>query len=278
MYVQCVSCVRKYRFDPAAVPAGGASAVCKGCGARLPVAPRDNAEADAARPPVTKAAHQKELKWYARSDELLRGMGYQRKTAEYNMLFFMLREFRKRLGITFFDMGCSVRLKRVDRELAYNRLSFFGDCCVAPVPGGPPSCIPDLLCGMAEVLRAKDSARRFCADELLRVAYPDSFPVLVRFVLGVGFETSYAETVYGSAVQIDIGLDAVRELPEGYDGADLERRARVEISRVPIETGALPLAELLAPGLHLRPGRDPDLRCASPVLDALLAHYAGGAD
>jgi hypothetical protein len=277
MYVQCVSCARKYRFNPASVPPGGASAVCKGCGTRLPVAPRGNVEGDATRPPVTKAAHQKELKWYARMEELLRAMGFERKTAEYNMMFFMLREFRKRLGITFFDMGCSARVKRVDRELAYARLSFFGDCCVPPVPGGPQSCIPDLLCGMADVLRAKDSARRFSMAELLRVVYPDSFPVLVRFVLGVGFETSHGETLYGGAVQIDIGLDAVRDLPEGYDGADLERRARVEISRVPIETGQMPLRELATPGLHLRPERDPDLRCVCPALDALLAHYAGRA-
>lgn len=273
MYVQCVSCRKKYRLDPARIPPGGGAVSCKGCGVKLRVTPRDNVEADATRMPVTKAAHQKEVKWHDRSGAMLRSMGYEHKTAEYNMMFFLLREFRKRLGITFFDMGCSARVKHVDRELMYNRLSFFGDCCVPPFPGGAQSCLPDLLGGMAEVLRAKDSARRYCVDELLRVAYPDSFPVLMRFVLGVGFEASYGEMVYGSAVQVDIALDAVRELPDQYDCTDLERRARIEISRAPIETGRLTLGELMTPGVHLNPERDPDLRCACPVVDGLLRHY-----
>jgi len=274
MYVQCVQCTKKYKLSPGSIPLGGAAITCKGCAQKLFIEPRDRVEGDMTRIPVTKAQHKKEVKWFHRSEEIIKEMGYEKKTAEYNMLFFFLREFRKRFGITFFDLNCNVRVKVIDRELMYNRLSFFGNCCVPPLKDNSfESCIPGILGGIAEVLRAKDSSGRFSVANSLRVAYPDSFPSLVRFVFGASFEASYGEMVYGNAVQVDISMDKIRALPDNYQGEDLGEHARIEVSRVPIETGRLTFRELTTPGLFVNPDPDPDLRCNDPAVARLVERF-----
>lgn len=274
MYVQCVACTKKYKIKAESIPHQGAVVTCKGCGAKLRIGPRENLEGDHTKIPVTKRKHQKEVKWYGRTEESIKQMGYEKKTAEYNTLFYFQREIRKRFGITFFDIDIKARLKTVDRELMYNRLSFMGPCCVPPTDNAFESCISGLLGAMAAVLRGKDSAGRFTEDEVLRVAYKDSFPVLYRFGYGASFEASYGEVLYGNAVQVDISLDRIRELPDDYDGTDLHKVARVELSRVPIETGSMTLRELSTPGLHVNAEPDPDLRCTDKNVAKIIKRFS----
>ncbi|WP_461210217.1 zinc-ribbon domain-containing protein [Desulfocurvus sp. DL9XJH121] len=273
MYIQCVECRKKFKVKAGAIPPQGAEVPCKGCGGTLRVEPRNNLEGDLTKIPVTKRKHQKEVKWYARMGEMLRGFGYESKTREYNLLFQLMREYRKRFGITFFDITCQARVARVDRELCYNVLEFSGECCSLPVDG-VDSCVASMMEGTAEVLRAKDSGGYFACEPVMRVAYEDSFPTVLKFCLGAAFETSYGETAYGNAARIDVSMDALRRLPPVLAAEDIPQYARVEMGLFPLDSGRLTFAQRTAPGLIVHRDPDPEMRCASPLAARLVERYA----
>lgn len=272
MYIQCVQCQKKYKIKAGAIPPQGAAVPCKGCGQKIIVAPRDNLAGDHTRIPVTKRKHQKEVKWYARMQDMIKGFGYERATSEYNMLFSLMREYRKRFGITFFDLTCKARVTQVDRELRYNVLEFSGEGCVPPVDG-VESFLASMMEGTGDVLRGKDSAGGFTAEPVMRVAYDDSFPAMAKFCLDAAFETSYGETIYGNAVRVDISMDNLREVPLGLDPGDIPKYARVEIGRFPLDTGRLTFAQRTAPGLIVHHDPDPELRCSNPLVARLIERY-----
>lgn len=273
MYIQCVRCRKKYRVKAEAIPLQGAAITCSGCGEKIRVGPRDNIEGDMTKIPVTKRKHAKEVKWYTRMEEMIKGFGYERKTQEFNLLFNLMREYRKRFGITFFDITCSARLARVDRELCYNVLEFSGEVCAPPLDG-VESCVASMMEGAAEVLRGKDSAGKFSCEPVMRVAYEDSFPALLKFSLDAGFETTYGETLFGNAVRVDVSMDALREVPPKLEPGDISRYARVEMARYPVDTGRLTFAERTAPGLIVHPEPDPELRCSNPLVGKLITAYS----
>ena len=273
MYIQCVHCRKKFKVKSGAIPLQGAAITCKGCGGKIRVAPRNNLEGDLTKIPVTKRKHQKEVKWYARMEEMIKGFGFEKKTREYNLLFNLMREYRKRFGITFFDITCSARVTRVDRELCYNVLEFSGECCVPPMDG-VDSCIASMMEGTGEVLRGKDSAGAFTSEPVMRVAYEDSFPAMVKFCLDAAFETSYGETIYGNAVRVDISLDALRGLPVPLPPEDIAKYARVEIALHPVDTGRLTFAQRTTPGLHVDSESDPELRCSNALVSKLIEIYS----
>lgn len=273
MIVQCVTCQKKYRLKAEAVPESGAKVSCSGgCGKALIISPRKNLVADATGIPVTKRKHQKEVKWFGRMAQLLRDWGYEKKTAEYNMLFYFLRELRKRRGITFFDISCATALMRYDRELKYNCLAFMGACCVPP-RDGVESCVPDIILALAEALRGHDSAGVFTVDAVMTTPYEDSFPAVFSFVHGAQFAASWGEQVYGSVTEVLISADAVREIPPDFDFSRLHEVARVEVSRAPVDNGRLSFRDKVAPARIVNPEPDPELRCADKELKKLLEGY-----
>lgn len=273
MYIQCVQCQKKYKIKAGAIPEQGAAVPCKGCGGKIIVTPRDNLAGDQTKIPVTKRKHQKEVKWYARMQEMIRGFGYEKTTSEYNMLFALMKEYRKRFGITFFDLTCKARVAAVDRELCYNVLEFSGEGCVPPVDG-VDSILASMMEGTGDVLRGKDSSGAFMAEPVMRVTYDDSFPAMLKFCLDAAFETSYGETMYGNAVRVDISLDKLREVPLPLDPADIPKYARVEIARFPLDTGRLTFAQRTTPGLHVHQDTDPELRCGNPLVTKLIKAYS----
>lgn len=273
MYIQCVDCCKKLKIKSGSIPSQGAVVSCPGCGGKLRVEPRDNQEGDQTIIPVTKRKHLKEVKWHDRMTSMLKGFGYQPKTREFNLLFSLMKEYRKRFGITFFDITCSARLARVDRELAYNVLEFSGKCCVPPAEGFE-SCVASMVEGTAEVLNGRDSSGRYAVEPLMRVYYPDSFPALIKFSLDAGFETSYGEVIYGNAVRIDLALDNLRKVRTPFDGKDLVRFARIEMARYPVDTGRLTFALRTTPGLHVHADPDPELRCADAGVLSLIEQYS----
>ncbi|MBU1001074.1 MAG: hypothetical protein KKE73_00960 [Proteobacteria bacterium] len=273
MYIQCVDCCKKMKVKSGSIPPTGAVVSCPGCGSKLRVDLRDNQEGDLTKMPVTKSKHLKEVKWHDRMNELIKGFGYQLKTREFNLLFTLMKEYRKRFGITFFDITTSARMARVDRELAYNVLEFSGKCCV-PSAEGFESCVASMIEGTAEVLNSKDSTGRYTVEPLLRVYYPDSFPAVFKFSLDAGFETSYGETLYGNAVRIDLSLDNLRKMRAPFDGKDLVQFARIEMARFPVDTGRLTFAQRTTPGLHVHADPDPELRCGDPQVLSLIKQYS----
>ncbi|BBD08178.1 hypothetical protein [Desulfovibrio ferrophilus] len=273
MYIQCLDCRKKLKVKSGSIPYQGAVVSCPGCGGKLKVAPRDNQEADMTKIPVNKRKHKKEVKWHDRMTEMIRGFGYQSKTHEFNMLFSLMKEYRKRFGITFFDITCSARLAHVDRELAYNVLEFSGKCCVPPA-NGFESCVASMIEGTSEVLNSKDSTGRYTVEPVMRVQYPDSFPALIKFSLDAAFETSYGEVLYGNAVRIDLSLDNLRSVRAPFDGKDLVRYARIEMARYPVDTGRLTFAQRTTPGLHVHTEPDPELRCGDPDVLSLIEQYS----
>lgn len=273
MYIQCLDCRKKLKVKSGSIPHQGAMISCPGCGGKLKVEPRDNQEGDMTTISVNKRKHKKEVKWHGRMMDMIKGFGYKPKTREFNMMFNLMKEYRKRFGITFFDITCSARLAHVDRELAYNVLEFSGRCCVPPAQGFD-SCVASMIEGTAEILNARDSAGRYSVESILRVHYPDSFPALIKFSLDAGFETSYGEVQYGNAVRIDLSLDNLRKVRAPFSEEDLARYARIEIARFPVDTGRLTFAQRTTPGLHVHPEPDPELRCADPDVLSLIKQYS----
>lgn len=273
MYIQCVACRKKLKVKSGSIPPQGATVACPGCSQKLKVEPRDNLEGDQTKIPVNKAKHKKEIKWHDRMVETIRGFGYTPKTREFNMLFNLMKEYRKRFGITFFDITCSARLAHVDRELAYNVLEFSGDCCVPPAEGFD-SCIASMIEGTAEVLNARDSQGRYTMESVMRTHYQDSFPAVIKFSLDAAFETSFGETEYGNAVRVDISLDNIRKVTAPFDEMDLVSVARIEMARYPVTTGRLTLAERTTPGLFVHPEPDPEMRCNDPKIVELIKQYS----
>jgi len=273
MYIQCVKCCKKLKVKAGSIPAQGAVVTCPGCGDKLKVEPRNNQEGDQTKIPVTKSKHKKEVKWHDRMSEMIRGFGYQPKTREFNMLFALMKEYRKRFGITFFDITCAARLARVDRELAYNVLEFSGECCVPPAEGFE-SCVASMIEGTSEVLNAKDSRGLYTCEPVMRVHYPDSFPAVIKFSLDAPFETSYGETLYGNAVRVDISLDNLRTVRAPFDEKELAKVARIEMARYPVTTGRLTFEERTAPGLFVHSDPDPELRLGDPKVARLIEQYS----
>lgn len=273
MYIQCVDCQKKFRVKSGAIPAQGAVVSCAGCGNRMKVAARDNLAGDRSKIPVNKRKHKKEVKWYTRTQEIIRGFGFERGSKEYNMMFWIMREVRKRFGITFLDFGCKVALLKVDRALAYNVLDFSGQCCIPPVEGYD-SCIGGLIEGMAEIVQLKDSSDYFTMEQLMRVHYENSFPSFIHFGYGTQFETSYGEVLYGNAARVDITIDALRELPVPFNPQTLPDYARIEIARFPVSGVGISYHDRMKPGLHVHVDPDPDIRCADPVVTKMITAYS----
>ena len=251
-------------------------------GKKSSVAPRDNLAGDHTKIPVTKRKHQKEVKWYARMQEMLRDFGYTKATSEFNLLFALLREYRKRFGITFFDLTCKgPRERGGPRALRYNVLEFSGEGCTPPVDG-TESFLASMMEGTGDVLRAKDSAGAFTAEPIMRVAYDDSFPAMAKFCLDAAFETSYGETIYGNAVRVDISMDMLREVPLGLAPEDIPKYAARGDRALPPGLGAADLRPAHHAGAH-RPPRPPIPSCAVPTRwstssSNATADPSGGAD
>ncbi|NJB69520.1 putative Zn finger-like uncharacterized protein [Desulfobaculum xiamenense] len=274
MLVQCVECQKKYRIKDGVIPLQGADIKCAGgCGQTLRIAPRENLAMDASAIPVNKRKHQKEVKWFTRMGQLVRDWGYERKTLEYNMMFYMLREIRKRLGITFFDIACTTSLVRVDRELRYNCLMFMGASCVPPRGNGVESSIPAVLASIGETLRSHDGSGQFGVRGVMTVPYEDSFPAMFGFARGAQFASSWGEHVYGNVTEVLISGDAARELDDSYDYGKLHEVARVQVSRAPIDSSALTFRQRTAPALLLDAEPDPDLRCEDDEVRGLYKAY-----
>lgn len=279
MIVQCAACQKKYKLKAENLPLEGARIKCSGpCGQSILVAPRDNLASDASAIPVNKRKHKKEVKWFGRMAGLIKSLGYERKTKEFNLMFYFLRELRKRQGITFFDISCTTALKSYDRELKYNCLMFMGKCCVPPWLDSLPSCVPDIILSLSQAYRAHDSAGEFSVSKVMAVPYEDSFPTVFSFLYGVPFVASWGEELYGNVTEVLISSDAVREIDEDFDFSRLHEVARVEVSRAPIDNGNLPFKTKIAPNLILNPDPDPEFRTSEKavVLDLIAAKQKSG--
>lgn len=268
MIVQCLDCKKKYLLKAEDIPEAGATVRCKGCSQALRLVRRDNAETDRTGVTAFKKDNPREVKWNREMVDLIKSFGYRRNTMEFNLLFSLVSKLRKMHGIAFVPVRLRLAAERVERDLDYNALHLVSDHCLPAVDDTGESPLRKLLVGLWDALKTHDYTGRFTLAEVMRVAWPDSFPALFVFA---GLAPCGDKGEPGRVSEVTFTLDGLRHLPPDLELEALPQVARVEIAPGPLPASALPFAERIAPGLVLR--QPEGSACASEAAEALLKQW-----
>ncbi|MEW5773643.1 MAG: zinc-ribbon domain-containing protein [Thermodesulfobacteriota bacterium] len=267
MIVQCLDCKKKYLLKAQEIPVEGAAVRCKGCDQVIRLARRDNAETDRSGITAFKKDNPREQKWNREMTETIRSFGYSRNTAEFNLLFNLVRKLRKMHGIAFVPIRLRLETERVERDLDYNVLHLVSDHCLPVADESGDSPLRKLVVGLWDAIKTHDYHSRFTLAEVMRVAWPDAFPALFVFA---GLAPCGEKGEPGRVSEVTFTLDGLRNLPPDLELDSLPQVARVEISAAPLSASPLPFAERSAPGLVAHPAP----ACASDAAAALLRQWS----
>ena len=269
MIVQCLDCKKKYLLKATEIPPEGAAVRCKGCEQVIRLARRDNAEPDKAGMSAFKKDNPREQKWNREMNDQIRSFGYSRNTAEFNLLFNLVRKLRKMYGIAFVPIRLRLEMERVERDLDYNVLHLVSDHCLPVADETGDSPLRKLLVGLWDAIKTHDYGGRFSMAEVMRVPWPDAFPALFVFA---GLAPCGEKGEPGRLSEVTFTLDGLRNLPPDLELDGLPQVARVEVSPTPLSASALSFAERSAPGLALHPAAGP--ACVPEAAAALFRQWS----